>query len=105
MLIDHHVDTYIEQDIFPQQNIRRLANGSIDYSFYDQRARTNRGVTFRAASRSVTTLFRRMFDLLTGRRAARQPKAIQLQVQPRLRRAGKRIETATNSRKPYSEAA
>jgi hypothetical protein len=105
MLIDHHVDNTIEQELSPHQNIRRLSDGSIDYSFYDQRARTTRGVAFRSAGRLVTTLFRRLLDLLTGHRAARQPKAIRLQFQPKVRRAGKRIGIATTYRKRNSEAA
>jgi hypothetical protein len=105
MLIDQHVETHLEENILPKQYIRHLANGSIDYSFYDQRARTTRGVAFRSAGRLVTTLFRRLLELPTGRRAARQPKATHLQVQPRVRRADKRIGAATTYRKRNSEAA
>ena len=60
MLIDPKVETYVEENILPQQNIRRLANGSIDYTFYDKRARTHRGVAFRAANRSVAAFLLRL---------------------------------------------
>ncbi len=105
MLINNNVNTQFEDTILAQQNIRRHANGSIDYSFYDQRARTDRGVAFRAACRSVPVLVRRLIDLLTARPAGRPPQAGQPQVQPRLQRTHKRVETATTSQKFYSEAA
>ena len=57
MLIDNHVETHVEENILPQHKIRRIANGSIDYTFYDKRARANRGVAFRSGGRSVKALF------------------------------------------------
>ena len=59
MLIDHHIDRYIEANILPQQKVRRLANGSIDYIFYDKRARTFRSTVLRDVGRAVLTRTRR----------------------------------------------
>lgn len=109
MLIDQHVETNVEENNLPQQNIHRLANGSIDYTFYDTRARSHRGVAFRAAGRSVTAFVQRMIGLLVHTRPepqqVRQPKTKLMQARPRLQRGDKCIETATTSRKTYSEAA
>jgi hypothetical protein len=105
MLTNRHVDAYIEEKIPPQQNIRRLANGSIDYTFYDRRAREDRGIAVRAAFHSLITLGRRLADLLPGGRAPRQLQMEKTQAQPRPFLMHQRRETATASRKTYSEAA
>ena len=109
MLIDHYVETYVEENIPRLQNVRRLANGSIDYTFYDMRARNDRGAAFRTAGRTVMAFGLRLFDVFVSGRAERQrvgePKAEQLQAHRRPRRDFNRIETVTTSRKPYSQAA
>ena len=109
MLIDHQVETPAEENILPQQSIRRLANGSIDYTFYDKRARTHRGVAFRTAIRLVTAFVVRIFNLMAPTRPEYQTvpqQGIELTAaHPRGRRGYKRIETTTVSRKSYSEAA
>ena len=109
MLTDPYVETYVEENIPPLQNVRRLANGSIDYIFYDKRARNDRGAAFRTAGRTVKAFGLRLFDVFVSGRAERQrigePKAEQLQAHRRPRRDFNRIETATASRKPYSQAA
>jgi len=105
MLIDHHIETYIEENILPQQHIRHLANGSIDYTFYDCRAREARGITVRAAFRSLLEPGRRLVGLLLGGRAARQLQTEQTKAQPRPSVVYQRRETATASQKTYSEAA
>lgn len=65
MLIDNHVETYIEENILPQQHVRRLANGSIDFTFYNRRVCSDRGVALRAAGRSVSAFIQRLVALLT----------------------------------------
>lgn len=109
MLIDPKVETYVEENILPQQNIRRLANGSIDYTFYDKRARTHRGVAFRTASRLVAAFLLRSVSLLVrsrpDRQKVRQSRTNQIQAQSRIRRRGQHIETTTRSQTTYSEAA
>lgn len=105
MLTNRHVDAYIEEKILPQQNIRRLANGSIDYTFYDRRAREGRGITVRAAFRSLSELGQHLAGLLLGGRAARQQRTEKTQAQPKPTLVHQRRETATASRKTYSEAA
>jgi hypothetical protein len=77
MLTDRHVDAYIED------NIRCHANGSIDYGFYDQRAREGRGIAFRSACRSVTALVRRLTALFAGSRTERQPLTKRIQAPSR----------------------
>jgi alcohol dehydrogenase class IV len=49
----------------PQQNIRCLANGSIDYTFYDKRARSDRGAAISGAGRSVKAVVQRITTLRT----------------------------------------
>ena len=105
MLIETHVETRIEDKTLPQQNIRRLANGSIDYSFYDQCARANRGVAFRAAIGSLKAHVRRLIDLMAGSRPARQPQINQVQARLQPRCTDQRVETVITSRKSYSKAA
>jgi len=105
MLIDRQVDTYIEEKILPQQHIRRLANGSIDYKFYDQRAREGRGIAARAGYRSLAALIRHLASLKFNGRAARQAKTEQTQDQPRLSLVQPGRESTTSSQKTYSEAA
>lgn len=61
MLIDQHVKAYVETNLLPQQSIRRLANGSIDYTYYDGKARVCRSKAFRGAGQSVRTLMHRLF--------------------------------------------
>lgn len=53
MLTDPHVDAYVEQRIVPQIQVRRLANGSRDYTLYDRRARTYRALAVSAALRAL----------------------------------------------------
>jgi hypothetical protein len=93
MLIDHNVHTHIEEKILPQCDIRRLANGSIDYTFYDQRAREGRGVAFRAFLKALARLTKSI-------RATRQPQA-----QRKLSVVHQSTETASSSNKSYAEAA
>jgi hypothetical protein len=99
MLTDRHVDAYIED------NIRCHANGSIDYGFYDQRAREGRGIAFRSACRSVTALVRRLTALFAGSRTERQPLTKRIQAQPTLQLVDHRRETSAAARSAYSEAA
>ena len=109
MLIDPKAETYVEENVLPQQNIHRLANGSIDYAFYDKRARTHRGVAFRSVSRSVTAFVLRLVSLIARSHPERQQvwplRTNQIQAQPGIRRGDKRIEITTRSQKTYSEAA
>ena len=109
MLIDHQAETYVEENILPRQSIRRLANGSIDYTFYDKRARTHRGVAFRKSTRSVTGLFRRIMGILVRTpsepQKVRQPRIELSLTQPRRWRGDKCLENSITPRKSYSEAA
>jgi hypothetical protein len=105
MLTDRSANAYIEDKLLPQQHIRRLACGSIDYAFYDQRAREGRGIAVRAAIRSATRPFRLLANLLAGGRATWQPQTEQSQAQPWLSLVRQSRETATASHKTYSEAA
>ena len=72
MLTDRQVEAYIEKNILAQQNIRRLANGSIDYTFYDTHARVHRSAAFRTACRSISALFRRAIGVLISAHLERQ---------------------------------
>jgi len=74
MLTDRPVDAYIEENILPQQHTRRLANGSIDYTFYDRRARSHRGSAFRAGLRSLAGAVRRLIAAVAGSRPAAKPQ-------------------------------
>lgn len=91
MLTDHNVDTYAED------TIRRHANGSIDYRFYDQRAREGRGIAFRGALKSLACLIARIS-------APRQAQTEQKHTQPRLQLVAERRKAAA-SPNAYSEAA
>ena len=54
-----HLNSTIDEMIAPETTVRRLANGAIDYTFYDARARCHRASAFRTAARLVVRLVRR----------------------------------------------
>jgi hypothetical protein len=105
MQTDRHVEAHIEEKVLPQQHICRLANGSIDYTFYDRRAREGRGVAVRAGFCSLAGLLQYLAGLMFDGRAARQRKTEQTQVQPSLFLVHQQRENATASQKTHSEAA
>lgn len=85
------------------QNIRRLANGSIDYTFYDACARHHRGAAFRNAGRALSTLFRYLVGL------AKRPRPVTAPAtdapSPAETRANRRYGEARAPRIPLSKAA
>jgi hypothetical protein len=105
MMTHRHVDAYIEEKVLPQQHIRRLANGSIDYTFYDHRAREGRGVAVRVGFCLLAALVRNLAGLMFVGRAARQRKMELKQLQPSLSLVHQQREYVTDSQKTYSEAA
>lgn len=68
MHIDAHVQAYIEKYLLEPHSIRRLANGSIDYTYYDGEARTCRSNSVRRTGSVVAGIFRRAVGLLTPMR-------------------------------------
>lgn len=73
MLTNDHVETYVATTIVPQTRTRRFANGSIDYTFYDQRARAYRGIDFRRLGSAAGTWTAGLIARWLGGNAARQP--------------------------------
>lgn len=66
MLIDHHTKAYIETNLLPQQSIRRLANGSIDYTLYDGVARTCRSEKILRTGPAIARVARRIAAFLAN---------------------------------------
>ena len=63
MLIDLKLSSWINGHIVCQDSVRRLADGSIDYRFYDQRARRLRARAFARPLAAVAKGFRAMAKL------------------------------------------
>lgn len=53
MLTNPNTKQHANDDFETPVEVARNKDGSIDYAFYDHRARTGRGVCFRAAARSL----------------------------------------------------
>jgi hypothetical protein len=68
MHINPHVQSYIEKHLLEPNSIRRLANGSIDYTYYDGEARTCRSNSTRRTGSVIAGILRRAVGLLTPMR-------------------------------------
>jgi len=73
MLSNDHVETYVAANILPQTQIRRLANGSIDYTFYDRRAHFQRSLDVCRLAQAVKTAALRVIARWLGGDAAYLP--------------------------------
>jgi len=98
MLTHQHADANVEE------NIRRHANGSIDYGFYDQRARECRGVAFRSAWRPVAALVKRLSAFFAGNRTEQKTMPQEIPV-PAPQRADQRRSTSASAHRTYPKAA
>jgi hypothetical protein len=55
MLIDPKLSSYVDEQVAPQERIRRLVDGSIDYGHYDRRARNLRATSFTRTLAAIAT--------------------------------------------------
>jgi hypothetical protein len=63
MRTERHVDAHIDKHILPLHGERRLADGSIDYRFYDRRTRALRAGALQIAGRAIVEALRRPFGI------------------------------------------
>lgn len=66
MHINRHVSRYIEDNVPEPQSIRRLADGSIDFKFYDDTARICRSQEFRMVGSMLVRFVVHLKNVLTG---------------------------------------
>lgn len=58
MLIDPKLSSWVDEHIVCQEQVRRFADGSIDYAYYDRRARRLRAPGFAWPLAAASTGFR-----------------------------------------------
>ncbi len=70
MFGDDHFDTYVNTRFPVTDDVRRLANRSIDYGHYIQAGHAARGAAFRDSARTLVALYRRYAEAVAPRRPA-----------------------------------